>query len=176
VEFVKGRLADEDLGVCRVACGIAGKSGNAIFLKPLLEIIATEHDEWLLREATDAARNLGAGFALLDIWSDRLSEEKLTGLALDTLQTVIDEMPKSWGGRTDLTRGERLELRDQWKSFLAKHGDEIRSGKRFKTGDPILTPSLFGRARTWQLPDGKVWPPETDALPRNQGSSAENSH
>src|SRR5207249_2714145 len=76
IAFVKARLTDEDLGVCRAACTVAGKSGNKIFLKPLLEIIATEHHELLLREATDAA----------------------------------------------------------------------------------MIPARFGRARTWQLPDGKFWP------------------
>jgi hypothetical protein len=158
VAFVQGRLADADLGVCRAACTIAGKSGNKVFLKPLLEIIATEHHEWLLREASDAARTLGAGYDLLDIWADRLSEEGLYALGLDSLQTVIEGLPGGWTGRTDLNRAERLELRDQWKSFLAKHADEIRAGKKFKTDDPALTPALFGRARTFQISNDKSWP------------------
>ena len=158
LEFVKARLSDPDLGVCRVACTVAGKSGNKSFLAPLLEIIATEHHEWLLREATDAARRLGAGFDLLDTWADRLTEEHLYGLALDCLQTVVEGLPGSSSGRTDLTRGERIELRNQWKRFLAEHVTEIRAGKKFKLEDPALTPALFGRARTWQLPNGKFWP------------------
>jgi hypothetical protein len=157
-EFVKSRLADPDLGVCRVACTFAGKSGKKIFLKPLLEIIATEHHEWLLREATDAARSLEAGFDLLDIWADRLAEEDLYGLALDSLQTVVEGLPGSWSGRTDLSRGERIELRKEWRKFLARHADEIRRGKKFKVDDPAMTPALFGRARTWQLPNGQSWP------------------
>lgn len=156
--FVKSRLTDSDLGVCRTACSVAGRSGNKDFLKPLLEIIATEHHEWLLREATDAANKLGGGFDLLDTWADRLAEEHLYGLALDSLQTVIEGLPGSSSGRTDLTRGERIELRNQWRSFLTKHADEIRAGKKFKVSDPALTPALFGRARTWQLPNGKFWP------------------
>ena len=63
VEFVKSRLADDDLGVCRTACSIAGMSGNKVFLQPLLDIVATEQQEWLLREATDAANKLGAGLS-----------------------------------------------------------------------------------------------------------------
>ena len=158
VAFVKDRLADEDRGVCLVACHVAGESGNKVFLKPLLDIIATEHQEWLLREATDAANKLGAGCDLLTIWADRLTEEQLYGLALDSLQTVIEGLPGSSSGRTDLTRSERIELRNQWKTFLAKHADEIRQGKKFKLDDPALTPALFGRARTWQLTNGKFWP------------------
>jgi hypothetical protein len=158
VEFVKSRLSDADLGVCRTACAVVGKSGNKAFLKPLLEIIATEHHEWLLREATDAANKLGSGYDLLEIWADRLNEQHLYGLALDSLQTVIEGLPGSWSGRTDLTRGERIELFNQWKRFLAEHAGRIRAGKKFKLEDPVLTPALFGRARTWQLPNGKFWP------------------
>ena len=158
VEFVKSRLSDADLGVCRTACAVVGKSGNKAFLKPLLEIIATEHHEWLLREATDAASKLGAGYDLLETWADRLNEEHLYGLALDSLQTVIQGLPGSSSGRTDLTRGERIGLHSEWKRLLAQHAGEIRAGKKFKLEDPALTPALFGRARTWQLPNGKFWP------------------
>jgi hypothetical protein len=169
IAFVKARLADDDLGVVRAACSIAGKSGNKDFLNPLLEIIATEHHEWLLREAAAAATKLGAGFDLLDAWANRLAEEHLYGLALDNLQTIVEGLPGSSTGRTDLSRGERIELRNQWRQFLLKHADEIRAGKKFKVGDPALTRALFGRARTWQLSNGKFWPiswAEMDAPPQ----------
>jgi hypothetical protein len=158
VDLVKARLSDRDLGVCRAACTIAGRSGNKMFVKPLLEIIATEHHEWLLREATEAANKLGVRYELLDVWAERLAEEELYGLALDSLQTVIEALPGSSSGRTDLTRDERIELRTRWRDFLTKHASELRNGKKFKIGDPAITPALFGRARTWQLPDGKFWP------------------
>jgi len=41
------KLADTDLGVCRAACELAGKSGHHDFRRPLLEIIATENHELL---------------------------------------------------------------------------------------------------------------------------------
>ena len=63
-----------------------------------------------------------------------------------------------------LTRSERIELRDQWKAFLAKHAVEIRQGKKFKVDDPALTPALFGQARTWQLANGKPWPATSDEM------------
>jgi len=154
VEFVKSRLSDSDLGVCRVACAVAGRSENKAFLKPLLEIIATEHHEWLLREATDAAKKLGAGFDLLDVWADRLAEEHICQLALEYLDTIVERKPESWLDQTGLTatRGDRIALRREWKAFLAKHADEIRQGKKFKDDDPALTPALIGRARTSEAP------------------------
>ena len=156
--FIKARLADKDLGVCRAACELAGKSGNRDFRKPLLEIIATENHEWLLREASNAMFALGGGYDLLTTWADRLGDEHLYDLALDALQTVLEGLPGGSSGRTDLTRPERLELRRQWQEFLAAHADELRQGKKFKVGDPAITPALFGRARSWQLPGGKFWP------------------
>jgi len=99
-----------------------------------------------------------------------LTDEKLYGIALDSLQTVIVGLPGGSSGRTDLTREERIELRNQWETFLAKHADEIRQGKKFKVDDPALSPALFGRARTWQLPNGKFWPiswEEMDKMPQH---------
>lgn len=119
---------------------------------------ATGHHERLLREATAAATKLGAGYDLLEVWAERLNEEHLYGLELDTLQTVVDGLPGSSAGRTDQPRGERIELRRFWWEFLKERGTELRAGKKFNPEDPALTPALFGRARTWQLPNGKMWP------------------
>lgn len=157
-ELILRGLSDPDLGVSRAACALARKSGDRQLVKPLLELIATEHHEWLLREASDAASELGAGLSLLDIWVERLGEEALYSLALDSLQTVISDLPGTSSGRTDLKRSERLALRAAWKAFLSQHAAELRRGRRFKLGDPALSPTLFGRARSWDLPGGKRWP------------------
>lgn len=163
VKFVHRGLADQDLGVCMTACTIAGKSGRKEFLKPLLEIVATENEEWVLREAGNSALSLGGGYDLLETWTDRLTDENLFPLALDGLQTVLEGLPGGNSGRTDLTRAERLALRDAWKKFLADHAEELRSGKKFKYSDPAITSALFGRARAWQFPDGTDWPMSSEA-------------
>lgn len=165
-EYVMKRLADSDLGVCRAACTVAGNSGSRAFVKPLLEIIATEHHEWLLREANKAAQMLGTEFELLEVWAERLNDAHLYQIALDALQTVLN-VPSGYSGRSDLSRAERLELRKQWKEFLAQHAEEIRNGKRFKLSDPAVTPALVGRARSWRLPDGTSWPMSTQTAVQN---------
>lgn len=158
VPFIMRGLSDSDLGVCRAACNMAGASGDTEFLQPILDIIATEHHEWLLYATNDAAKKLGAGFELYETWADRLGEEHLFVLALRELVGVL-ELPSSGGGRTDLSREERLELRKAWKVFLSEHAEEIRAGKRFAVTDPAVTPALAGRGAMWQLPDGTTWPP-----------------
>jgi hypothetical protein len=162
-KLVHGALANRDYGVCRAACEVAGKSGRQEFIKPLLEIIATEPHEWLLRAASDAARRLGAGYELLETWADRLDNEGLEQLALDNLQTIFTGLPGQWSGRTDLGRGERLELRKQWRAFLAEHRAELRAGKKLRLRDPAVPPALFGRARAFQFPDGTSWPQPASA-------------
>lgn len=156
--FITKRLSDPDLGVCRAACEKAGQSGHAEYLKPLLEIVSTENHEWLLREAGNAAHALGGGFDFLTAWADRLGDEHLYPLALDYLGQIVEGLPGGHSGRTDLSRAERLALKTAWNEFLAAHADELRKGNRFNVDDPALKPALFGRARSWTLPSGRVWP------------------
>ncbi|HEY9249154.1 MAG TPA: hypothetical protein VIO38_08485 [Rariglobus sp.] len=158
VPLVKARLNDEDLGVVRAACAVAGRSGNPVFAPQLIEIITAENHPWLFNEASNAAWQLGAREELRNAWVDRLPDEALFSMALDYLASVIDGLPGGSFGRTDLTRKERIALRDEWKRFLAQHAQELREGRKFKVGDPALPRALFGRARTWKLPDGSFWP------------------
>jgi hypothetical protein len=125
---------------------------------PLLEIISTEHHEWLLREASEAAFTLGARYELWNVWASRLGDEHLSSDALTYLQQVIEVPAGSYSGRTDLTRAERLALRSAWQQFLQENEHALREGKRFLPSDPAVRPELFGRARTFTLPDGRRWP------------------
>jgi hypothetical protein len=158
VPAVLAGIADPDYGVERAACEVAGKSGNPQFVKPLLEVVATAHHEWLLRDASNAAHMLGARYELYQAWVPRLVEDKMLNLALGGLQGILSQSTGS-GGRIDLPRGERFAMQKAWQEFLAKHEKELRSGKTFKLGGPELTPAMYGRARQFQLPDGKSWPP-----------------
>lgn len=156
--LIRKALEDPDHGVSRAACTLSRKTGDRSLVRPLLALLATEHHPFLLREASDAARELGAGTELLTTWADRLGDEALFGLALDNLQVVVEGLPGGSSGRTDLSRSERLALRAKWKEFLSRHATELQKGRRFKLTDPALSPALFGRARSWQLPDGTTWP------------------
>lgn len=160
MDFVMKMLEDRDLGVCRAACSVAGASGDSAFIRPLLDIVATEHHDWLWREATDSARALGAGFELLEASAERLNNKTLCPLALRVLQVVL-EVPSGSSG-SSVSRSERLRLREAWRRFLTQHEDEIRAGKRFKLSDPAVTPALVGRARSWKLEDGTIWPSQTE--------------
>jgi len=147
VPLVERAMANRDFGVCRSACEIAGKTRRKEFIKPLLAIAATEPHEWLLRSAGNALQSLNAGYDALEVWAERLVDEAVYPIALDKLQVVIEDLPGSYSGRTDLSREERLELRRQWKTFLATHESELRIGKKYKLKE--VPPDLFGRARNF---------------------------
>lgn len=149
VAFVKARLEDKDLGVCRAACEIAGKSGNKTFLGPLIEIIATEQHEWLFRAASEAAKSLSGGYDVLEAWADRLGDAELHGTALGYVaSTVVEGTPYSFfsGRDTAPTRAVRLARRDAWKQFLTDNADALRQGKTFTRAELEAAPGLFSRA------------------------------
>ena len=160
MKFVMERLNDKDIGVCRVACDVAGASGDAVFIKPLLEIIATEHDRWLLGQASEALKKLGSRYDLFEAWADRLNEDEEVGsLARSALQELAVGKAGSTIMRTALSREERLALRREWKKFLEEHADEIRQGDTISLDNPAITPALLGPETQMYFPDGKVWPP-----------------
>lgn len=67
---------------------------------------------------------------MLEVWADRLGEERLYQDALDVLQTVLEVPYRGYSSaRSDLSRGEWPALRRAWKAFLARHAEEIRNGK-----------------------------------------------
>ncbi|MCL1921173.1 MAG: hypothetical protein FWG50_08885 [Kiritimatiellaeota bacterium] len=146
VAFVKGRLEEKDLGVCRAACEIAGESGNTAFLEPLIEIVATEQHEWLFRAASNAAKKLGGGDELLQAWADRLNDEHLYNDALGYVSGAILGDGRGFRtGRTDHSRATRLALRDAWRKFLADNADDLRQGKVFTRAELEAIPGLLDR-------------------------------
>lgn len=147
VPLVQRAMKNRDYGVCRAACEIAGHSGRAEFIAPLLAIAATEPHDWLLRSVGVALQELKAGFEAWEVWADRLADETIYPIALDQLQLVFENVPGSYTGRTDLSREERLELRRQWQKFLAAHEAELRAGNKFLLKE--APPELFGKARTF---------------------------
>lgn len=159
-EKLLAALQDEDLAVQRAACEAAGKSGDSHFRRTLIELVATENHPWVLRAAGEAARKLGAGVDLLAAWAERLGDAEIFPIALDYLQTVSAATISGSSGRTDLSRAERLAVREAWRTFLVAHANALAAGKRFEVGDAALKPELFGRARSIRFRDGRTWPSE----------------
>ncbi len=158
VKYVQRAFEDPDAGVLFTACKLATSSKRREFFKPLLEVLQTTHQRWIVQQAADGACALNGQYEASLICANRLPEDGFLSLSLDVLARNIDGIGGGHSGRTDLSRGERLAIRDAWRQFLTANAAELKSGKRFHYQDPAVSRALFGRSRAWQLPDGSFWP------------------
>lgn len=168
VPAVMKGLTDRDLGVARAACEVAGKSGDPRFVEPLLKIIATASHEWLLNAATNALYDLNVRYELYTAWVARMAEDGMLDLSFRALEGVVADRTSGGSGSTNLPPGELLAIQRAWRSFLTKHEQELREGRKFKLGGPELTPELYGHAHSFWLADGKQWPPQPEPAPTDR--------
>lgn len=139
-------LEDEDKGVIRVACEMAGKSGDSGFIKPLAQIVEVERHAWVLRAASNAAWTLGARIEIWEAWAERLIDKETADEAFQSLKYVIQEVDSQEvtgsGSSMNLAREDLFELRARWRNFLQSHRDALVAGKRFSYRDPAIKPLM----------------------------------
>lgn len=150
---------------------VAGRTGNNDFVGPLVEIIATENHPWLLRSATDAAFELGAGIEVYEAWAERLTDAELFGMGTGALQNLIEglEGRGSVGGRTSISRADRIAIRGAWRKFLSDHRNHIVNGGKFKRNEIEHPRKLLGPTFTLFLPDGTTWSSSHDEINSPRG-------
>lgn len=155
-------LNDADRGVMRTACSVAGESKNQSFVEPLANIVRTEHHEWVVREASEALKRLGAHLAATDAWIERLADEKMYSDGLGFLAEKL-EHPKSNGstGRTDLARESRIAMRAKWQQFFAdpERRALVQAGKPVPVSESQAR-DLFSGVFSYYIQAGKSWPPQ----------------
>ena len=159
-------LENEDKGVIRVACEMAGKSGDSAFIEPLARIVEVERHAWVLNAASNAAWTLGARIEIWEAWAERLIDKETLDDAFESLKYVIQEVDsqevKGSGSNMNLAREELFELRARWRNFLQSHRDALVAGKRFSYRDPVIKPLMVSangeRIFSLSLPDGSMWP------------------
>jgi len=133
-DLVAQLLTVKDHGVLMKACEVVGKSNDKTLLPPVLAMIKAKPNDWLFSAACDAATKLGAKRELAEAAAEQLSDQKLFYKAQQVLlDLVMDKGPN--GGRTDLSEQDRLILQRAWREFIARHGDDIDAGKKYKVGD-----------------------------------------
>jgi HEAT repeat protein len=161
-------LDDEDWGVVRAACEVAGKSGRKDFIPALAQIVETMHATFVQSAAHDAAFALGARVELWAAWCEVITDkDKMYDAVSHLLLGAIDLPPSSGGGgNSNFTREQRFAIRDAWRGFLAKHRAILGKGGRVPMDDPSITPLLIGAnfnpdqpAVEIHLKDGTSWPP-----------------
>ncbi|MEO5915470.1 MAG: HEAT repeat domain-containing protein [Luteolibacter sp.] len=159
-------LEDKDWGVLRTACEVAGKSGRALFIRPLCQIVETTHETFVQSAASSSAFALGARVELWNAWCEVITDQDFMSEALRQLALgTIDLTSGSSSGNSNFTREERFAIRDAWRNFIRKNSGRLARGERISADDPSVSPALTGcdihaqdPAVRFQLPGGKQWP------------------
>lgn len=160
LDMIPELLAHEDIDLQIAACHTAKKHPREDYKEPLLIILRTGTQSTfgeLLNAARDAAlENAVAYDQIMDIWVERLKENDLDAKAVHRLLEVIDH--DGGGSFPDtLAASEMEKAQKNWKVFIDTNREKIRSGHRFKPGDPEITPDLFPEGFYFYV-DGKPWP------------------
>lgn len=125
------------------------------------------HETFVQAAASSSAQALGARVELWDAWCGGIPDQEFMSEALRQLGLgTLDITSNSSGGNSNFTREQRFAIRDAWRAFLTKNQDRLARGERVPLDDPSVTLALTGAgfdpqspAITFQLPDGKQWPP-----------------
>jgi len=150
-------LADPDVEVLVRAVCAAQRAKAPELHRPVLKVVASAKDEWLLRTAHNAAMDLGARVESLDVLASRLDEAEIGRYALRYLVNSVVETPGVSGSRK-LEPGTARALKTRWTEFLQEHREALEAGRRFKLGGPELTPDILPSGYQFRLKDGKTWP------------------
>lgn len=167
VKTVIQAFADEDWGVRRVACEVAGKSGRSEFVSGLVRLVETAHESYLNRAARNAAIHCGAK---MEVWEALASTIVVADLSSDALHDLVVgtiELPFSGSaGANGCSLEQSFAIRDAWRAFLRKHRKTLAAGKKIVPSDAATTAALTGAifdaehpAVEFKLKDGARWPP-----------------
>jgi hypothetical protein len=132
-------LADGNVDAQIAACRVAEKARAPELRGPILRVLATGREKWLLRAADDAAGSLASRLEYMEVWVSRLDEEGMTAeclrnLAMDLLVDIGSRLPTA--KKLDAAAGRKCKA--AWQRFLREHAGELRTGRQFVPGDPAV--------------------------------------
>ncbi len=150
-------LADADVVVRIQACRAAEENKAEGLQEPILKIVASAKDTWLLRAAHKAARATGGRAESLELLASRFDD---TETGWECFYLVMSSVIKSHGsgGKGALDSQMAEKLKGRWSKFLQDHRQAIKAGRRFEVGDPELTADLMPPEYKIRLENGKQWP------------------
>jgi hypothetical protein len=137
---VPKRLADADALVQIASCHWAAKAKRQVLRGPLMKILETEMEHWLLHAASHALWEMGVRTETLPLWVKRMDEEGMMTECLEHLLPLVLADVHGWGHPTQDRR--TLEDADKckvaWEQFVKEHGERLRQGKRFTLSDETV--------------------------------------
>jgi HEAT repeat protein len=158
LDLLPQQLAHEYIDLQIAACHVARKHPRPAFRQPLLQILKTGKEEHLLNAATVAGPPNGlTNDRILEVLLGRLGNDDLGGKGVVRLLLLILDDNQ---GRAEfqLTDAVRTATVARWRRFLEQNRPRLRQGRRFRIGDPEITPDLFPPGFQFYH-QGKLWPP-----------------
>jgi HEAT repeat protein/tetratricopeptide (TPR) repeat protein len=161
LDKIPALLADPYVDLQIAACHTAQKHPRETFREPLLAILDKGTEQYLLNAAAAAAPANGIPTdRTMEIWVRRMDRNDLgTKAVIRLLLAILDNNQR--GDPQELSAEATAAAQARWKRFIEENREKLRQGKRFKIGDPEITPDLFPPGFTWYK-DDKAWPPQND--------------
>jgi HEAT repeat protein/beta-lactamase regulating signal transducer with metallopeptidase domain len=161
LDKIPALLADPYVDLQIAACHTAQKHPRETFREPLLAILNKGTEQYLLNAAAAAAPANGIPTdQFMEIWVRRMDRNDLgTKAVIRLLLAILDNNQR--GDPQDLSAEATAAAQARWKRFIEENREKLRQGKRFKIGDPEITPDLFPPGFSWYK-DNKPWPPQND--------------
>jgi len=154
-------IKDEFAPVQGAACNLAGKAKLLAFGPPLVDVLESTKNDWVMRAAFSAAAECGVeSDRQLEICVRRMlpRDNDWNMLMLHLLKDgaigshghssqAIDE----W---TSILPG----IQNSWLEFIDAHRQELQEGKRFEVATPPLTPKMFPPGFQIRRQGQPAWP------------------
>ncbi|HKB40931.1 MAG TPA: HEAT repeat domain-containing protein, partial [Gemmataceae bacterium] len=131
-------LADRDVDVQIAACRLAERLKAPELREPVLNVLRTAQESWLLNAAGNAGHALGLQAERIRVYASRLDEE---AVAVEFLRSLVySVIAKTYGhsSPSKLDAATRRACKQAWKEFLDRHGKALAAGKKFNLSDPAL--------------------------------------
>lgn len=159
-------LKDRFDPVAGTACGLAERAKSEQFRQPLLELLRTARNPWLIRGAFNGACACGVRDQALEGCVRRLSPNG--GEINDVLlEEIIHAVECNGYGHDDAYSKDKnwtdylSKLQQAWLDLIAANRPALRAGLQFKIGQPPLRPEMFPPGYQFRLEDGSDWPQKT---------------
>jgi hypothetical protein len=151
-------LADDYVDLQIAACHVAKEHPRETFEKPILTILQTETEQYLLNAAAGAGPPNGvANDRVMEIWLHRMQKDEENGRWVRRLLlTILEDNVASTAKKLDAAAIEATRVR--WTRFIEEHREKLQAGHVFELGDPEITADLFPPGFRFYY-KGEPWPP-----------------
>ena len=169
IAAVARAIKDEFAPVQGAACDLAEKAKSPVFGQPLLDVLKTTDNHWVLRSDFLAAAECGIDNDLrLEVCVGRMGRHT-NDMNMLLLSLLIDGSIEHEGGRGSQSIKDWTSIlpgiQKAWMDFIAANRQALRAGKRFRIAQPPVTAGMFPPGFYFHRAGKSAWPPPPPPTP-----------